>query len=151
MGGVFFEAADAVLYAHHDVAVTKKDEQRASAFSTGKRLLGTEESPAFMAKNRFGLPPVMPLSWGELSEAIGRGNSPSLLIASIRRRATGLTDPERRAALERSLVQHATNYPKLIEIDTWLATNLVQPPPTPAGQTAANADAQPQQTPEAAE
>ena len=128
VGGVFFEAADAVLYAHRDVAVAKKDGERARAYGD-KRQIGTEETTAYMAKNRFGLPAIMDLSWEVLADAIGKGNSPAMLLASIRKRAVGLTDPKMRARLDKGLAEHGTNFAKLIEIDSWLAANLTANPP----------------------
>lgn len=139
VGGVFFEAADAVLYAHHDVSVAKREGQRVTGFSDGARLLGTVETPAYMAKNRFGLPPVMPLACGELFDAIARGNSPAMLASSIRARIGRITDATMRERAERGFAaaEAAQNYAKLVEIDSWLAANTSAPPaqtPTTQGE-----------------
>lgn len=123
VSGILFEAADAVLYAHRDVAVAKKDGQRATGFSDGRRLLATSETTAYVAGNRFGLPPVIELSWDVLADGIGKGNSPDLLIATIRQRAAKLSDPEKRERIEKAIAQHASNYPKLLDINNWLAAN----------------------------
>lgn len=68
------EWADAVLFAnfktivkHEDVGF-KKEVRR--GITTGDRLLYTTEKPAYYAKNRYGLPDALPLSWDALSEAI---------------------------------------------------------------------------------
>jgi hypothetical protein len=51
----FIEWADAVLYAH------RKD---------GRRLLLTEGTNVILAKNRYGLPTELPLSWSALMQAM---------------------------------------------------------------------------------
>ena len=42
----------------------------ARALGTGKRVMHTEERPAFLAKNRYGLPDTLPLSWAEFMAAM---------------------------------------------------------------------------------
>jgi hypothetical protein len=39
-------------------------------FSTGERLLFTSEKPAYMAKNRYGLPDSIPMTWDAFTQAI---------------------------------------------------------------------------------
>jgi len=55
----FIEWADAVLFASRD--------------PDGTRMLTTEGTGNITAKNRYGLPPRLGLSWNELSEGIRRG------------------------------------------------------------------------------
>jgi len=72
------EHADIVLFANHVVAVRKKQEgfkETTKAIGSGKRVLHTEERPAFKAKNRYGLPAEIPFSkdgsyWKELVQHI---------------------------------------------------------------------------------
>jgi hypothetical protein len=53
---------DAVLFARWETFVKEKEtSDKMRAVGTGKRLLYTSESPAFSAKNRFNLAPVMPM------------------------------------------------------------------------------------------
>ena len=42
----------------------------ARAVGSGDRLLHTAERPAFIAKNRFGLPETLPLDWAALAAGI---------------------------------------------------------------------------------
>ena len=127
IGGVFFEASDAVLYAHRDVAVSAKEGERVRGFGNA-RMLATEEDAGFMAKNRFGMPARLPLSWDALAEAIAQGNSPSLLRATIEGRAARHPDAAVRARVEAALARHGNNPVKLIEINNWLAANTPQGP-----------------------
>jgi hypothetical protein len=80
------EWADAVLFANYRTVVKttevgfKKEVSR--GITTGERLLYTTEKPAYMAKNRYGLPDSLPLSWDALSNAIVGGVQPTELQAA---------------------------------------------------------------------
>jgi len=66
------EWADCVLFASFKTIVRKEDvgfnKQIAKAFTNGDRLLYTQETPAYLAKNRFGLPERMALDWDTFSK-----------------------------------------------------------------------------------
>lgn len=67
------EWADAVLFSQHEVlmqAGSKKDGIKAKGKSTGNRIVRTEWTAAYDAKNRFDLPPVLPLDWQAFEEAV---------------------------------------------------------------------------------
>lgn len=67
------EWADIIGFAHHETAI-KKDSNgfttRARGVATGRRLLRVVETPACVAKNRYSLPEVIPLSWDALLGAM---------------------------------------------------------------------------------
>jgi hypothetical protein len=69
------EWADALLFANYKVMVKKDDvgfnRTTNRGFTTGERLLFTNERPAYMAKNRYALPDSIPLSWDALESSIG--------------------------------------------------------------------------------
>ena len=50
-----------------DVGFSKKV---ARALGTGKRVMHTEERPAYLAKNRYELPETLPLDWSEFVKAM---------------------------------------------------------------------------------
>lgn len=56
---------DCKLFANYETHLveTGRDGDRKRGAGTGRRLLFTEERPAFAAKNRYSLPPVLPLDW----------------------------------------------------------------------------------------
>lgn len=57
---LLLEHSDIVLFANHVVGVKKEQEgfsKRTRAIGSGDRVLYTEERPAFIAKNRYSLPP----------------------------------------------------------------------------------------------
>jgi len=75
-GSFLREWADAALFARFEVLVKKGGKnERARGVDTGDqptRMLCTQRRAAFDAKNRLGLPPELPLSWGALQSAITR-------------------------------------------------------------------------------
>jgi hypothetical protein len=68
------EHVDAVLFANYRISTLKSDvgfnRKVVRGVSGGDRVLHTAERPAFLAKNRFGLPETLPLSWPELAAGI---------------------------------------------------------------------------------
>ena len=61
--------SDCVLYLAEKVYTLSKDtginDKRTTATTTGERIIYTEKRPAFLAKNRFGMPPELPYVKGE--------------------------------------------------------------------------------------
>jgi hypothetical protein len=68
------EHVDAVLFANYRISTLKSDvgfnKKVVRGVSGGDRLLHTVERPAFLAKNRFGLPETLPLSWPDFAAAV---------------------------------------------------------------------------------
>jgi hypothetical protein len=68
------EWADAVLFANYRTIVKKDDvgfnQTTNRGISNGERMLYTNERPAYMAKNRYGLPDAIGMSWAEFEAAI---------------------------------------------------------------------------------
>ena len=140
IAGLFFEAADAVLYACYDVAVSAKEGERPRGFGN-VRQVRTHEEAGFMAKNRFGMESPLPLSWDVIADSIMRGNSPALLADTIRQRVSRLTDdglvqvaaaarckPEEVATrIEAKLTTNASNVAALVDLSNWLAANTPAP------------------------
>lgn len=67
------EWADVVGFAHYEVFTTGTEtgfnKTIRRGVGSGQRLLSVEERPAFYAKNRYQLPPSMPLSWDVFVDA----------------------------------------------------------------------------------
>ena len=72
------EHSDIVLFANYQISITKADvgfsKKVARALGTGKRVMHTEERPAFLAKNRYELPETLPLDWSEFVKAMPQPN-----------------------------------------------------------------------------
>jgi len=70
------EWCDAVLFANQRVIVKREEvgfnKEITRGITTGERLIYTTEKPAYLAKNRFGLPDTLPLSWEAFTSAISQ-------------------------------------------------------------------------------
>ena len=70
------EHSDVVLFANYRISTVKSDigfnKKVTRALGSGERVLYTAERPAFLAKNRYGLPDVLPLTWAAFAEAMPR-------------------------------------------------------------------------------
>lgn len=68
------EHVDAVLFANYRISTVKADvgfkKSVTRAVGGGERLLHTTERPAFLAKNRYGLPDSLPMAWADLASGI---------------------------------------------------------------------------------
>lgn len=71
---VLREWCDAVFFANYKTVIKKDDlgfnKTSNRGFSTGERLMFTNERPAYMAKNRYNLPDSIALSWSAFASAI---------------------------------------------------------------------------------
>jgi hypothetical protein len=88
-GGLLKEWADDVLFMRHEEYAKKDDKKRVRGVSTGARLIYTERSAAFDAKNRHSLPGELPLAWLDFDAACRAHQvaDPDVLIAEITRKA----------------------------------------------------------------
>lgn len=71
--GLLVEWADVVGFAQIETALKKEDQgfqKRVRGIATGRRVLRVNETPAYLAKNRYGLPDPLPLDWAALVQAI---------------------------------------------------------------------------------
>lgn len=66
--------SDVLLFANYKIHVVKDKEafnkERKRGVGAGERIMYAEERPAYGAKNRYGLPPELPLSWAAFQGAI---------------------------------------------------------------------------------
>lgn len=90
------EWCEGVFYATHET-YAKKDGPKVRGFSTGQRVMHTEWTAGHVAKNRWSLPPVLPLAWSELYV---RARGPAGLQAEIDQLLPQLPDDKRAKAAE---------------------------------------------------
>ena len=68
------EHSDIVLFANYRISTVKADvgfnKKVNRAMGSGERVIHTAERPAFLAKNRYGLPETLPLDWPSFVEAM---------------------------------------------------------------------------------
>lgn len=73
-GALAEEFADVILYAAVQTNTVTEDagfnNKRVRAVTTGARVMHTVGQPAFLAKNRFSLPPLLPLAWESFADAM---------------------------------------------------------------------------------
>lgn len=76
-GEKVMEAVDCVFFANYQVVIKTEEvgfnQKKNRAMGNGQRLIMTQERPAYLAKNRYGLPDSIPLdgnTWGHLAQAI---------------------------------------------------------------------------------
>jgi hypothetical protein len=113
--GLVTEWADAMLFAiHEDFVKTAKDAKKAKGVSTGKRVVYTERSAAWDAKNRHGLPGKLPLSYTDYAAARKQGQpaAPSALYDEAMSLLERVAEDER-PAIEKFLDDHKDNATKL--------------------------------------
>lgn len=116
--GLLKQWCDAVLFAAFEqYAVKKEKTSKAKGFASGARLLHTERSAAFDAKNRYSLPAELPLSWDDFDAACKSQQvaSPEELRAAIREAAAGLGDVMQKQALE-SIERFGNDTQKLAQL-----------------------------------
>lgn len=75
------EWADVIGFAQFETQIKKQDagfgKVNARGVSTGRRLLHVVEKPAYVAKNRYGMPDTIPLAWDALVSAIQNPTKPA--------------------------------------------------------------------------
>lgn len=73
------ESVDCILFAKHETKVKQEDGKfntyRARGVSTGRRVICTTETPAYIAKNRYGLPAELPLDWSAFEQTLTKTES----------------------------------------------------------------------------
>jgi hypothetical protein len=117
VAGLFVEACDTVLFAHHEMYVKEEEGKkgRGKALGGDGRWISTVEQPTHVAKNRYNLPDLLNLSWDEFAEAVAVGHSPDLLKATILDRAQRLGNG-RTKRVEADVAAAGTSVPRLLEI-----------------------------------
>lgn len=96
-GGLLKEWCDAVLFTRYET-FTNTDEKtkRTRGVSTGARVIHTQRTAAWDAKNRYDLPETLPLDWSAFAEAVKRQApaDPAKLVARIDALLAKTTDEE---------------------------------------------------------
>jgi len=117
------ESMDALLFAKNEVVTTKDTAtKKVTALGDGTRVLYTETRPAFDAKNRYGLPLEMPLSWDDFSSRALRSETEKSqeLLTKIWELMEKIDDEVFYNTVSETLDKFKNNVPKLEEILTKL-------------------------------
>lgn len=120
------EWAKAVLFAVHEEFTEKESaKSRAKGVSTGRRVVHTTRCAAWDAKNRYGLPATLPLSYQDYADARARGQvaSPATLDAEARALLAELApDEETHLKIQGSIQNAKNNASRLAQIVDRLRT-----------------------------
>lgn len=125
------EWCDAVLFADHDITTYEDDRKRVKGIGSGARVLRTQHNAAWDAKNRYDLPPTIPLDWEAFAEAAAahRPDDPERMIAQIERLLEQVTDDEKLTTRVRnSLANAGDNAGELARILNKLAARISTTP-----------------------
>lgn len=105
------EWCDAVLFASHDVTTYESDSKRIKGIASGARVLRTQHDAAWDAKNRYDLPPSLPLEWEAFAEAAAehRPDDPARLRTQIEALLETVADNEKLTTRVRNSVSAAAD------------------------------------------
>lgn len=125
--GLFREWVKGVYFAKHEEYADKdKKTKRVRGISTGARLLFTQWSAAYDAKDRYNLPEQIALDWSEFEKARASGHvATEALKAEIERKAVELGGEVEKFARD-YLVKNATNAVQLNLLNTKLNAKLAE-------------------------
>jgi hypothetical protein len=117
--GLVKEWCDALLFAQYKFVVDEDSKtKKGKAYGGSDRVMHAEQRASFHAKNRYGLPASMPLSWDSFDVAM-RSRTPDDVVARIEHLLPGI--PEAVAATVRGCVAAAKgSIQRLSEIENRL-------------------------------
>ena len=127
-GGLLKEWCDAVLFAQYETHALKDEKtKRVRGVSTGARMLYTQRTAAYDAKNRYGLPDSIDLSWEEFDKAVVAGSPAAVedLKAEIKRKAADLGGDVEKSALD-LLARAGSNAQSLVLINNKLNARIAE-------------------------
>jgi hypothetical protein len=110
-----------VYFCNYETFAEKDKRKRVRGISTGARLMHTQRTGAFDAKDRYGLPEQLPLAWAEFAAALERGQpaDPVALKAEIERKAKALGGELEKATLA-ALERGGSDAVKLAQLNDWV-------------------------------
>lgn len=127
--GLCKEWCDAVLFTNHETYADKDSRtKRVKGVSTGARLLYTQRTAAYDAKNRYDLPDTLPLNWEELWSAIQAHQpaEPGALVAAIEEKLTRINNAQLSDKVHKRIVGHEDDASLLAQLNDWLNGKLSQ-------------------------
>jgi hypothetical protein len=104
-GGMLKEWSNVLLFAEFETVAKKATnaaaDKRQVGVSTGARVIHTQRTAAYDAKNRLGLPEELPLSWAEFEQAARKGKELRRKLAEALRSAPEATREDVRKYIEK--------------------------------------------------
>lgn len=127
-GGLLKEWCDAVLFANYETFAEKDAKtKRVKGISTGARLIYTNRTAAYDAKNRFSLPESLPLNWEDFFAAVQAHQpaDPAVLEKAIVEKAKKLGGDIEKFSAE-WLAKHAGDAAELAKLNDRLNAKLAE-------------------------
>jgi hypothetical protein len=126
--GILIEWCDEVLFAHYETFAVEQDGSHKHKGVSGARVLRTQETATYKAKNRHSLPPTLPLSWDDLAAAIAasRPADPAKLRSEIAELAKAVADGDLTAKVESAVAKARDDASQLARIKDRLSAKLAQ-------------------------
>jgi hypothetical protein len=123
--GLLREWCEGVFFANYRTFAVAQKGKRTKGVSDGSRMLYTQRTAAFDAKDRYGLPDSMPLSWEEFDKAAVRGEPAKAvdLVEVIKANIPRLP-AELQATAQKALDGAGTDATKLSKTNSWINTKL---------------------------
>jgi len=123
--GLWKEWSDAVLHCKFETFVSEL-KGRKRGISSGKRIICTERTAAYDAKNRYNLPNVMPLHWATFAAALKSGETMPVADAmAMIEELAAKTDEAIRKEAAKYVKAAAGDSRKLAQIVNWLKNKVV--------------------------
>lgn len=117
---IISEACDAVLFCAYEIFVKSNDQgTKGKAFGDGKRVMYTTAIPGHVAKNRFGLPSVLPLDYNAFVSAVFKSDEEKVdsLYAKLKDDIPKMTDKEAQKKATDYLEKNKGNLNNLLKMD----------------------------------
>lgn len=111
------EWPSAVLFARYQTYTVTDKQKRTRAVGDGSRVLSTEPRPAWDAKNRYGLPEEIELSWLEFEAAT---RAPSSVSTADLEELMGLVEEKHRVQARAAIERAGDDSRKLAQLADWL-------------------------------
>lgn len=119
----------AVLFAHYEQYAEKENRYalKAKGVATGERLIFTNRTAAYDAKNRYDLPASLPLSWDAFLQAATTERTGAELVELIKVAAKNAGEDVQKAATA-AIERAAGDVTKLKQLNNWVATKAAPQP-----------------------
>jgi len=116
--------SDAVLFARFETFAAKSDGKRAKGVSTGARVIHTERTAAYDAKNRYSLPDTLPLDYSAFAEGVERSRVAS--PEQLRKRIEALLEraPDLSERVQAAITKAGDNAQQLAHIENHLSATI---------------------------
>jgi len=120
--GLIKEWSDAVLFANYETLTLEQD-GRKKGIADGSRVVYTERRASWDAKNRYGMPPKLPLDWSEIEASMKRDHSAdaAVTVAAIMAAAEVLPEDLRRKVAD-GMKRAGGDPTKLAQLLNWIGT-----------------------------